>query len=1301
MTQGIGDSGVPDNDDPGADLALGIRLNRLGDHEGARRAFVAVLRSGHPEHAPEAAVHLGVLLNGLGDAGGAQTAFQQALDSGHFVHAPRAAVELGIVLADQELRTEAEAAFDYALSSDHPDHAPKAALHLGMLLERCADSEGAQRAFGVAVDSGHPYNAPPAAIQLGQLLQGGGDLEGARQAYRGVIDSGSPQAAPRAALLLGGLLQETGDTAGARAAYQHAVDSGHPEFAPTATERLHSMDEEHATAAMAARRVPLPGGGLPQEAGTEVVGGDAVTDPPELDGVVDFRARLRTRDLSAVNDIRRSAIQYIDQGDSPTARRLFQLLVETGHPHFVAAGMLGIGAMAQSEGDLAGARRAFQGAVAAADPTSLPVAYVELGQVCHDLGDEEQAEHAYRLASQLAHPDCTPRALTLLADLLGQAGDLAGQRHAFEQVVESGHPVQAPWAATRLGILLQAQGDDEGTRAAYQQSIAFGPSDAAQTAVYLLGQYLYVQGDVDGACRLWRQVTDAGWSMYAHAAYDLSVVLDQRGEVSGAIAALRRAAGSGDPDVAPLAAERLRILNERQEPDPASEDDVVFRAIEQDVASGTPGCLEDALECALIWCDKRQFSLAKRAYRLVIDSGSTEQVSEATFGLGRVYLELNDLVFTRDTFRQVVDLGHAKFVPVAALQLGMVLVRLEEHADARQAFELAIGSGHVKHGPEAAKQLGRLLGTLEESPPIEQSEDDAGGALTEGPAKGWEDLEQETAAGDEDAIAAATGIGRRLAEGGNHADAARAYRVAIASGHPKWAPEAAVSLGMMLEEDGDLDAARRAYEEAIEYLDDEAGQEAAFWLGQLLDKQGDIEGACAAWLLVTEPRCPKYDVAAHNLGVTLKQKGDREGAVLAFRRAMEPDDPEVSPVAALRLAAVLWAMEDRPGTRAALQRAIDSGHPTHAPAAAEHLRKHFPELPGNPELSAADGPALPVLQPLDWAETLGRTQAEGVAVANALARPLTLAGQQVGYIAFSRDSSDHTELEAPGSLDCAIPDEFEAAALMNLRLLGLEWRQLEIAPRDDEPFDVLACNGHPLAASAILDRSFLAQAQLSLGCDRILVAIPNRDLLQVGRADLPGQQVAHFAGSVEAFHDSNDYPVSPLTFYATNGVVDGICDPPPLEYGPAEPAAHHPPPGIHVEVTTPVARPSDGAAPKSVQQPAAATSASTTSDSNTGELSTRQVTVSGPANRPTLTPEDVANVDERWAALRRAVEAGALHAERRALDFGVALVDQTDWVRAERVFEFLSRCRDPRTAIMASQNLQSVRGAMQWESQQC
>lgn len=342
----------------------------------------------------------------------------------------------------------------------------------------------------------------------------------------------------------------------------------------------------------------------------------------------------------------------------------------------------------------------------------------------------------------------------------------------------------------------------------------------------------------------------------------------------------------------------------------------------------------------------------------------------------------------------------------------------------------------------------------------------------------------------------------------------------------------------------------------------------ALQYGEFLSDRHDYEGAQRAFRLVVASGEETYITEGlSGLAGAYWLAGDLPAAADAFKRTVEFGG-QLMPSAACCLGIVLVELGDLSAAQGAFERAIATGHADVTPIAEQHLRElrarlgpsepaqsstpaaiRAQESAAEPDDEADDRPVLPVLQPLAWAESLGANTGEGGWPVEAMARPLVLAGQHVGYIAFARDTSDDIRLSTPTSLrsDGADPDDYQAAALMNLRLLKLEWRPLEIEPPTGEPFVVLACDGHRLAAAAILDRSFLAQAQLILGCDRILVAIPNRDLLQVGRAGLPDQQLGHFAGSVEAFHDSNDDPISPLTFYATNGVVDGICDPPPVE----------------------------------------------------------------------------------------------------------------------------------------------------------
>jgi WD40 repeat protein len=135
--------GEPDTQDEARNaLRLAEQLQQQGDAAGARAAYQKAIDSGHPEHAPAAALNLGNLLSEearrkplrtgyflllkQGDAARARAAYQKAIDSGHPEHAPAAALSLGIILEEVGLEVSARAAYQKAIDSGHPEHAASA-----------------------------------------------------------------------------------------------------------------------------------------------------------------------------------------------------------------------------------------------------------------------------------------------------------------------------------------------------------------------------------------------------------------------------------------------------------------------------------------------------------------------------------------------------------------------------------------------------------------------------------------------------------------------------------------------------------------------------------------------------------------------------------------------------------------------------------------------------------------------------------------------------------------------------------------------------------------------------------------------------------------------------------------------------------------------------------------------------------------------------------------------------------------------------------------------------------------------
>ncbi len=187
-------------------------------------------------------------------------------------------------------------------------------------------------------------------------------------------------------------------------------------------------------------------------------------------------------------------------------------------------------------------------------------------------------------------------------------------------------------------------------------------------------------------------------------------------------------------------------------------------------------------------------------------------------------------------------------------------------------------------------------------------------------------------------------LARLLAEAGNVAGAADAFRRADERGHPTAAfelgallldagdltgaedafrradergdPGGACNLGVLLEQRGDIAAARLAYERA-----DERGHAVGAWnLGSLLEQQGDREGAQAAY----ERAAQRGEAgAAFDLGLLLERAGEPNDAMLAYRRA----DQAGHSAAALHLGLLLAGAGDLAGAEEAFARADERGDP--------------------------------------------------------------------------------------------------------------------------------------------------------------------------------------------------------------------------------------------------------------------------------------------------------------------------------------------------------------------------------------
>lgn len=145
-----------------------------------------------------------------------------------------------------------------------------------------------------------------------------------------------------------------------------------------------------------------------------------------------------------------------------------------------------------------------------------------------------------------------------LGVLVHQRGDVPGATAAYGRAEERGDPD----AAFNLGVLLYEAGDLDGAEAAWQRSVQRGHARAAANLVFLAHRHRPADhGEVDGAAEgrrpderaemvdelVYRRADERG---AARGAFNLGVVLHQRGDVTGATVAYQRAEQRGDPDAA-------------------------------------------------------------------------------------------------------------------------------------------------------------------------------------------------------------------------------------------------------------------------------------------------------------------------------------------------------------------------------------------------------------------------------------------------------------------------------------------------------------------------------------------------------------------------------------------------------------------------------------------------------------------------------------------------------------------------------------------------------------------------------
>jgi predicted negative regulator of RcsB-dependent stress response len=485
---------------------------------------------------------------------------------------------------------------------------------------------------------------------------------------------------------------------------------------------------------------------------------------------------------------------------------------------------------------------------------------------------------------------------------------------------------------------------------------AYGDSPNASTAANALALVLRQQGNVAGALAAFRHAAGLGDPDVAPMAeYFIGDLLKQQGDVPGARAAYQRAIDSGHPVAATRALLGLGQLRQEQG-DPAGARAAVQLVIDggdPDAAARAENSLGDLLK------EQGDPRGAQAAYQRAIDSGRPDQAAMGIVNLGQLRQEEGDADGAQAAYQRAIGSGDPEAAGLARLYLGELRQKQGDSDGAEAIYQQAIDSGDPVAVPRASISLGQLLedrgdadgaraayqqaidfGDPDTAP---RAANKLGELLTQrGDLRGAQAAYQRAidSGHPEQAAGAALGLGRLLQEHGDTDGAQAAYQRAIDTGQPDAAPAAALALGMLLTEHGAVDAAKAAFQRAIDLGPGRLANvvpTALANLGALLAEQGDTDGARDAYQRVIDSGDQLAPTAACALGDLLAKHGDTDGASAAYRRAIDSGDPRWSSTAALSLGQLLQDHGDTDGAQAAYQQAIDSGDPDRGPKAMINL----------------------------------------------------------------------------------------------------------------------------------------------------------------------------------------------------------------------------------------------------------------------------------------------------------------------------------------------------------------------------
>ncbi|MGP3956924.1 hypothetical protein ACTWPT_13060 [Nonomuraea sp. 3N208] len=718
---------------------VGFLLGGLVEEEPAeaRSAYTLALDSAHQGLRSEAAGSLAALFEQQGDLPAACRLHERRIAGESGDEAGRSAWLLGLTWVRLDDLAAARGAFE--LATGEPAAMGRFAR---CLLDR--DFDGAAEAFAAVPEGGNALLTSMLGIESAHAWQRRGETAAADAALSLVAAAGHPGFRQEADCYLGALRTEAGDKRGAIEAWSRAAEGENEGLAAMALSDLARVWQELGQlveAADACRRVLRDGDERRQAKATVrlaevLVASGAPEEAGELlaaafgtEGWLYLASMLRDHgDLAAAltvlttphSDGSTASLDGSSGGDGTTAL----LDGASGGDGGGEARLLG--ELLAGTGDLAGAKAAFERAVAA-DPESAGGTLVTAARLLGEAGDAEYARAAYERAAALdedgwaaavarvrlgtgtaeergwvlAADGDRPGAIAALAEVVGSAA-LAELVLALDDgdVQEARRLLAALTGDDRRDGLVQAMRvargkDDEATaRRLYRLVIELADRETAGAAretaaeAYLSLGASWAEAGEHGRAELCflpatehPETAPAAW-------HNLAIVRERRGDLDGAVEALR----TGMPGTAVALAE---LLDERG--DAAG----VRQALAGGAADGDLECLR-LLVTHLV--GEREHQAAAEAAERAVATGDPRTVATGYWGWGDAYRGMDDLAGAARMYRHGIDSGFEPLVPGLRTNLAKVLYDMGDRAGAYEQAEAAAAAGE----PDAAA-IGHIM----------------------------------------------------------------------------------------------------------------------------------------------------------------------------------------------------------------------------------------------------------------------------------------------------------------------------------------------------------------------------------------------------------------------------------------------------------------------------------------------------------------------------------------------------------------------------------------------------------------